>query len=69
MESKVVQYSVVVSGDRWRWMIHPNNGLQTGFAPNRTVAVLAAIKAIKRAAKKQRAAARAVSASRVKQIK
>jgi hypothetical protein len=47
-------------------MIHPNNGLQTGFAPNRTVAVLAAIKAIKRAAKKQRAAARAVSSSRVK---
>jgi hypothetical protein len=61
MESKGVQYSVALSGDRWRWMVHLNNGLQTGFAPNRALAVLAALKAIRTAAKKQRAAVRSVS--------
>jgi hypothetical protein len=61
MEGKGVQYSVALSGDRWRWMVHLNNGLKTGFAANRALAVLAALKAIKKAAKKQRAAARSVS--------
>jgi len=39
-------------------MVHLQNGLKTGFAGNRTVAVFAAIKAIKGAAKQERQAAR-----------
>jgi hypothetical protein len=65
MESKGVQYSVALSGDRWRWMIHLKNGLQTGYAANRTLAVLAAIKAIGKAIKKQRTAARPTKPARV----
>jgi hypothetical protein len=57
MESKGVQYSVASSGSRWRWTIHLKKGIQTGFSANRTLAVLAAIKAIKKATKKQAAAA------------
>jgi hypothetical protein len=52
MESKGVPYSVALSGSRWRWTIHLEKGIQTGFSANRTLAVLAAIKAIKKAAKK-----------------
>jgi hypothetical protein len=61
MESKGVKYSVALSGDRWRWMIHLENGLQTGVAASRNLAVLGALKAIKKAAKKQQAAARSAS--------
>jgi hypothetical protein len=56
MESKGVQYHVKLSGNRWRWMVHLTKGARTGFAANRTLAVLAAIKTINKAAKKQRAA-------------
>jgi hypothetical protein len=67
MESKGVQYSVALSGNRWRWLAHLKNGLQTGFAANRTLAVLAAIKAINKEAKRQRAArSGSEQASRVK---
>jgi hypothetical protein len=59
MESHGVQYSVEFNSGGWRWMIHLKNGLQTGFEANRTLAVLAAIKAINKAAKNQRAVARA----------
>jgi hypothetical protein len=37
------------------------DGLQTGFADNRTLAVIAAIKAINKATKQRRAAIRAIA--------
>jgi hypothetical protein len=61
MESKGIQYSVALNSARWVWIVHLKDGLQTGSAPNRTLAVLAAIKAINKAAKKQRAVARSAS--------
>jgi hypothetical protein len=57
MEHKDIQYSVALIGDRWRWKVHLPVGWLTGFGSNRTLAVLAAIKAINKAAKQRRAAA------------
>lgn len=54
MEHKDIQYSVALIGDSWRWTVHLSG---TRFGSNRTLAVLAAIKAINKAAKQRRAAA------------
>ena len=61
MESKGIQYNVAQSGERWRWMVHLRNELKTGYARNRSLAVLAAIKAINKAAQQHRAETRATA--------
>jgi hypothetical protein len=58
MEHKGIQYSVALIGNRWRWMAHICDGMQTGFAGNRALAILSAIKVINKAAKQQKAAIR-----------
>jgi hypothetical protein len=61
MESHGIQYSVVQSGGLWRWLVHLRNELKTGYARNRSLAVLAAIKAINKAAQQDRAEMRAAA--------
>jgi hypothetical protein len=59
MESKGVQYSVAQAKGRWHWMVYLPNGLKTGSARFRTVAILAALNAIRKyaAAQKKKTAA------------
>jgi hypothetical protein len=58
MEHKGIQFSVALIGNRWRWMAHLWDGIHTGFAGNRTLAILSAIKVINKATKQQRATIR-----------
>jgi hypothetical protein len=61
MKSGDLHYSISQTEERWRWMVHFEDGLKTGFSPNRTAAILAAIKAVNKAARQQRRAARATA--------
>jgi hypothetical protein len=68
MEIKGIQYSVSEDGGGWRWIVHLKDGLKTGFAGNRTLAILAAIKAIKGAATREKRAKQSTSAPKLANI-